>query len=101
MELPDFNKAAYFTKRTLDDRAGETTGEIVLWRMKGEEEFKYIMDCPFCKEHSECESISFEKKPYKFRCPACDKIIRIGKLKESIKKRRLADKKKAEEAKAE
>ncbi|MCK5040063.1 MAG: hypothetical protein KAR87_03785 [Candidatus Aenigmarchaeota archaeon] len=98
MELPDFNKAAYFTKRTLDDRGGGITGEIILWRMKGEKEFKYILDCPFCKEHSECESIEFEKKPYKFRCPACDKIIRIGKLKEALKKRRAIEKKKAAEA---
>ncbi|RLG13946.1 MAG: hypothetical protein DRN66_03190 [Candidatus Nanohalarchaeota archaeon] len=99
MELPDFDKTAYFTKRSLDNREGETTGEIILWRMKGEKEFKYILDCPFCKKHTECESITFEKKPYKFRCSSCDKIIRIGKLKDSLKKRRITDKKKAEEAK--
>ena len=101
MELPDFNKTAYFTKRTLDNRACETKGDIILWRMKGEEEFKYILNCPFCQEHSECESIVFEKKPYKFRCSHCDKIINVGKLKDALKRRRKADKKKAEAAKAE
>ena len=97
MELPDFENTSYFTKRTLDNREGDTTGEIILWRMKEEKEFKYILDCPFCKKHTECKSILFEKKPYKFRCPVCNKIIRIGKLKDTLKKRRkVAEKKKKE-----
>ncbi|OYT35467.1 MAG: hypothetical protein B6U87_00045 [Candidatus Aenigmarchaeota archaeon ex4484_52] len=88
MEFPKLDQTSYFTKRTLDNRDGKTTGEIVLWRLKDEKEFKYVLDCPFCKKHSEYNNLVLEKKPYKFKCPNCQKTIRIGKLKDSIKKRR-------------
>lgn len=83
MKLPggvkDIKELAYITSRKLQNADGETTGTVLLWRKKGEEEFGYKLKCPHCETEQE-SSIMFKKRPYRVRCNNCDKSIMIEKL---------------------
>ena len=58
---------------------GEQTGEVFIWRRKGEEAFNYKLKCPYCeKEQESC--IVFNKGPYRLRCSNCGKSIVVEKF---------------------
>lgn len=78
---------SYLTKRKLENSSGEETGEIFIWRRGGEEDYNYIMQCPFCREEQE-GSTKFERRPYRIRCSKCNKSITISKLKDEAKRDR-------------
>ncbi len=79
MKFPNIGDTNYFTNRALDNEKGEPAGKIVMWRMKGEEEFRYILKCPFCG-HEQEKKEEFTKKPYRPRCEKCGKSVVIAKL---------------------
>ncbi|MFQ6136821.1 MAG: hypothetical protein ACE5PM_06545 [Candidatus Hydrothermarchaeales archaeon] len=75
---------SYLTKRRLEDKDGVETGELFIWRKTGDEEYRYIMLCPFCEEEQEGAAI-FTRRPYRIRCSNCGKSILIKKLKDEAK----------------
>lgn len=70
---------AYLTKRKLENKNGEETGEIIVWRFHSKEESEFLLKCPFCGEESSGE-IVFKRRPYRVRCPHCNKSILLKKL---------------------
>ncbi len=86
MSFPNINDTNYFTNRALDNEKGEPTGKIVMWRIRGEEEFSYILKCPFCGHEQEKKEL-FPKKPYRPRCEKCNKSIVVAKLKKKKEKK--------------
>jgi hypothetical protein len=80
MEYPNIDNTNYFTNRGLANEKGEKKGKIVMWRVKGEEEFCYIMVCPFCMQKQEAKR-KFEKRPYRPVCEKCGKSITVAKIK--------------------
>ncbi len=83
MKLPDgittFDELAYITTRKLENKQGEKTGTVLLYRKKGEEEFRYTLTCPYCETEQESHVV-FKRRPYRLKCSACGKSIMIGKL---------------------
>ncbi len=77
---PKINEMNYFTNRKLENEAGEKTGRLLMYRIKGREEFEVKMTCPFCGAQQK-QSIVFEKRPYRMKCKECEKIIKVPKLK--------------------
>ena len=77
--IKDINDLAYITSRKLKNDNGEKSGEVFMWRKKGEEEFNYKLKCPYCEEEQE-SSIVFNKRPYRLRCSNYEKSILIEKL---------------------
>ncbi len=85
-KFPNISDTNYFTNRALDNEKGEVAGKIIMWRIRGEEEFRYILKCPFCGHEQEKKEV-FAKKPYRPRCEKCNKSVVIAKLKKKkIKK---------------
>jgi len=78
---------AYLTKRKLNDKNGDESGEIILWKPKTTEESEYVLICPFCKVEQEGKVI-FKKRPYRLRCKSCGKSITLPKLQNQAKKER-------------
>ncbi len=70
---------AYITKRKLKNKNNEETGEIILWRRKGEEVSHYIMKCPYCGTE-QSGSVVFKRRPYRVRCSSCNRTITLPKL---------------------
>ncbi|MFQ5976275.1 MAG: hypothetical protein ACE5J5_08180, partial [Candidatus Hydrothermarchaeales archaeon] len=58
---------SYLTKRLLENKEGEVTGELFIWRKTGKEEYNYVMLCPYCQEEQEGATI-FTRRPYRIRC---------------------------------
>ncbi len=85
MKFPNISDTNYFTNRALDNKEGEPTGKIIMWRMKGEEAFNYILKCPFCG-HEQEKKEEFAKKPYRPRCENCNKSVVIAKIKKKKEK---------------
>lgn len=79
-KFPNIEDTNYFTNRALDNEDGEIKGKIIMWRVKGEEEFHYILKCPFCG-HDQEKKEAFPKRPYRPRCDSCGKSILVGKIK--------------------
>ena len=79
VDIEDIKNIAYITTRKLQDSNGENSGEVVMWRRKGEEEFNYKLKCPYCEEEQE-SSINLKKRPYRLKCAKCGKSIMIEKL---------------------
>ena len=77
---------SYLTKRILENKDGEETGELFIWRKTGDEEYNYIMQCPFCEGEQEGVTV-FTRRPYRIRCSLCNKSILIKKLKDEAKKK--------------
>jgi len=77
---PNVSDTNYFTNRALENKEGEKTGKVIMWRMKGEEEYHLVLKCPFCGHDQELVE-KFAKKPYRPRCQNCAKSILISKLK--------------------
>ncbi|MFQ5887524.1 MAG: hypothetical protein ACE5HY_02375 [Candidatus Hydrothermarchaeales archaeon] len=77
---------SYLTKRLLENKEGEETGELFIWRKSGEEEYNYVMLCPYCAEEQKGATI-FTRRPYRIRCSKCDKSIVIKRLKDEAKKK--------------
>ncbi len=78
---------SYLTKRVLSNREGEETGELFIWRKTGNEEYNYVMLCPFCVKEQEGVTI-FTRRPYRIRCSECNKSILIRKIKDEGKKKK-------------
>ncbi len=76
---------AYLTKRKLQNKEGEETGEIFVWKEKEKEESQYIMKCPYCGVEQE-GSVLLVKRPYRVRCSSCDRSITLPKLQKEAKK---------------
>ena len=83
---PDLNNTAYFTNRLLENKEGEKKGKIILWRNKGEEEFRMILTCPECATVNEKKQ-EFAKKPYRPTCDNCGAKFVIAKLKKEKPKK--------------
>ena len=77
---------SYLTKRVMTNKEGEETGELFIWRKTGNEEYNYLLLCPFCMEEQEGVTI-FTRRPYRLRCSECNKSILIKKLKDEGKKK--------------
>ncbi len=77
---------AYLTKRKLENKQKEAEGEIIVWRKQGNEESEFVVKCPFCLEESSGKTV-FTKRPYRIRCPVCNRSISLSKLTKSAKKR--------------
>jgi|Deesub1362A_J573_1020465.scaffolds.fasta_scaffold00109_12 ribosomal protein S27E len=85
MELP-FNLKdikpgtfSYLTRRKLENKEGEETGEIFLWKKIDEEESSYIMRCPFCEEEQQGR-VLLKKRPYRVKCSSCGRTVNLPKL---------------------
>ncbi len=76
---------AYLTKRKLVNKEKEETGEILLWKEKGQEESQYVMKCPHCSVEQE-GSVLLVKRPYRLRCSDCSRSITLPKLQKEAKK---------------
>ncbi|MDI6885065.1 MAG: hypothetical protein QMD22_01705 [archaeon] len=50
-----------------------------MWRKKGQEEFNYLLQCPYCGVEQESH-VFFKKRPYRLKCNNCEKSILIEKL---------------------
>ncbi len=79
VDIKDIKDFAYITSRELLNEQGEKSGEVFMWRRKGEEVFNYELKCPYCGEEQE-SSVIFKKRPYRVRCSNCDKSIMVEKL---------------------
>jgi hypothetical protein len=53
--IKDIRDFAYITSRKLKNERDEQTGEVFIWRSKGEESFNYKLKCPYCEEKQEFE----------------------------------------------
>jgi ribosomal protein S27E len=78
-EIKEIKDFAYITSRKLPNEQGEKSGEVFMWRRKGEEEFNYKLKCPYCGEEQE-SSVVFNKRPYRVKCSNCGKSIMVEKL---------------------
>ncbi|MCW3134080.1 MAG: hypothetical protein N2V78_07130 [Methanophagales archaeon] len=78
-EIKGIKDFAYITSRKLPNEQGEKSGEVFMWRRKGEEEFNYKLKCPYCGDEQE-SSVVFKRRPYRVRCSNCGKSILIEKL---------------------
>lgn len=79
-EYPDVSEMNYFTNRKLENEKGEKTGKVLIWRLKGEEEYNVEMKCPFC-EHIQSRKEKFERRPFRPSCEKCGKSTTIAKIK--------------------
>ena len=83
MKLPEgiakFEELAYITTRKLENEQGEKTGTVLLYRKKGEEEFRYKLTCPHCGTEQKSR-VLFKRRPYRIKCSNCGKSILIEKL---------------------
>lgn len=88
-DLKDIKPGAfsYLTKRKLSNKAGDESGEIILWKRKEEEESEYVLRCPFCQVEQEGR-VTLQRRPYRVRCSSCDKSIVLPKLLSQAKKER-------------
>jgi len=78
---------AYLTKRKLKDRQGEEKGEIIVWKRKEREESEFVLKCPHCQEENTGEVV-LDRRPYRVRCPSCNRSITLTKLLNQAKKKR-------------
>ncbi len=79
-KYPNINETNYFTNRVLPNDNLEKTGKIIIWRIKGEERFHYILKCPHCGEITERDEL-FERRPYQPWCSKCGKKVVVEKIK--------------------
>lgn len=82
---PRIENTDYFTNRALENEKGEKSGKIVMWRVKGENQFHVVLKCPFCGKDQEYTQ-AFEKRPYRPACQSCGKNFVISKIKPEKKK---------------
>ena len=76
---------SYLTKRKLKNKEERESGEIFLWKWKGEAESHYILKCPFCEAQQE-GSIVLVRRPYRVKCSKCERSITLPKLADQAKK---------------
>lgn len=81
-ELKDIKRGefSYITKRLLPDKEGVEKGEMFLWKRPGDAEHSFAMTCPYCLADGN-GTIELKKRPYRVRCPSCNKSITLKKLK--------------------
>lgn len=84
-EYPSVNEMNYFTNRKLENEKGEKVGKILIWRLKGEEEYNIEMKCPFC-EHIQSRKEIFERRPFRPVCEKCGKKVVIERMNTKKKK---------------
>lgn len=80
IKYPSIEDTNYFTNRALENKDGEPTGKILMFRKKGKEKYFLRLKCPFCGHMQEREE-AFEKKPFRPACEKCGKKVIISKLK--------------------
>jgi hypothetical protein len=80
----------YHTQRGL-----ENGGKIRVLLIKGEKDAHVEYICPYCG-HYECTVKPF-KRPFSVKCGACDKLVRVQRLKYLADKQRKAADGKIEE----
>lgn len=73
---------AYFTKRNLQNKEKEDTGMIYVWKRKDDTEHQFKLGCPYCQEESD-GTIDLKRRPYRLRCPHCNRSITLKKLKDA------------------
>lgn len=78
---------SYLTKRILTNREGEETGKLFIWKKTGEDEYNYVMICPYCAGEQKGATV-FTRRPYRIKCSKCDKSVVIPKLKNAGKKKK-------------
>ncbi len=85
MKIPPIEELDYFTKRTLANDKGEKKGRVVMYRVRGEEEFHYMMVCPYCGKEQKGKA-SFKRRPYRIECEGCGKKVLVERLLKKKKK---------------
>jgi hypothetical protein len=73
---------SYFSRRKLKNKEGEETGGIIVWKRGDDEEHSFVMECPFCQKQGE-GNVDLMKRPYRIRCPNCNRSITLKKLKDT------------------
>lgn len=88
MVKPPFNlmeikpgEFTYFSRRNLANKEGEEKGGIIIWKRQGDEEHSFVMECPYCLGEGGGK-VSLKRRPYRVRCPSCDRNIALKKLKD-------------------
>lgn len=84
-KYPDVSEMNYLTNRRLENKKGERTGKIFMWRRKGEEDFNIELKCPECGNYEEKKE-KFARRPYNPSCSKCGTSFMITKLKQKKKK---------------
>ena len=79
MKLPKIEELDYFTKRNLTDDEGEKKGKIVMYRLRGETEFHYMLICPYCGKEQKGKA-EFKRRPYRIECDECGRKIVVERL---------------------
>ena len=79
VKFPRIEDTNYFTNRPLLNDKGEKTGKLIMFRLKGEDEFNYLLVCPYCGEEQE-GSVVFKRRPYRIQCKKCERKILVEKL---------------------
>lgn len=85
-QYPNIEETNYFTNRALENEKGEKAGKILMWRVKGNEKFHFILKCPACGAETEKDEL-FEKRPYWPACASCGKKYMVEKIKTKKEKK--------------
>ena len=72
----------YFSRRLLKNKEGEETGSMIVWKRGGDADHSFIMQCPYCLEEGQ-GTVDLKKRPYRVRCPSCNRSIALKKLKDT------------------
>ncbi len=80
IKFPNIEDTDYFTNRALEDDNGEKKGKIIMWRLKGKEEFNIYLKCPFCGFEEQRTEV-FKRRPYRPKCSKCGKSFMVSKIK--------------------
>ncbi|GBE56936.1 MAG TPA: hypothetical protein ENH13_00495 [Euryarchaeota archaeon] len=72
----------YFSRRLLANKEGEETGSIIVWKRGGDDDHSYAMECPYCQKEGK-GTVDLKKRPYRVRCPNCNRSIALKKLKDT------------------
>lgn len=82
--VPSISEMDYFTNRSLENKAGEIKGRVLMFRIKGEREFHVDLKCAECGEVQTFLEV-FEKRPYRVKCQKCGNSFVIEKLNKKAK----------------
>ncbi len=80
IKLPNIEDTAYFTVRNLKDNDDKIKGKVVLYRLKGKEEYEFYIICPICGKESQGSKM-FKRRPFRLECLHCGYKIVVEKIK--------------------